>query len=102
VWNGAQLKAARLRRGWSQDELARETRTSVTNISRWERNRNTPSANMIPVLASALEAEEGSFFQSNGSDPDEDDDEADQEMAAALNTLVRLLVERARATREIA
>lgn len=94
-WDGALLKQARLRKGWSQDELAREARTSVTNISRWERNRNIPSGNFLPVLAHVLGTDEGSFFHVNGSDPSDDPEEAD--LLGALLSLLRAELARKKA-----
>lgn len=93
TWSGDRLKRFRLRKGWSQDELARAVPTSVTNVSRYERNKNKPGANMVARLAHALEIDEGELF-SNGSEPDEEDE---SELAAQLLFVLRGLI---RAERE--
>lgn len=77
TWEGAKLSEIRLSRGLSQDQLAWKAQTSVTNISRWERNKNVPSGNAVANLAHALGVDEASFFNTNGGDPEEDDEEAE-------------------------
>lgn len=72
VWSGARLKQLRLRKGWSQEEFARAADTSVTNISRYERDRVKPGANMVARLAHALGTEEGELYEDAASDDDEE------------------------------
>lgn len=94
TWNGKRLRELRLRKGWSQDQLARAATTSQRNIVRWENDQNKPGSNSIGRLAAALEVDEGDFF-SNGSDPDDAEDES--ELAADLLYALRAFV---RAERE--
>jgi len=63
TWSGSRLRALRVDKGWSQDELARAAITSQRNIVRWERNHNTPGANMVAALAHALGVEQGEFYE---------------------------------------
>jgi transcriptional regulator with XRE-family HTH domain len=63
IWNGQNLQQARLRVGLTQEGLARAIETSVTNISRWERGRNGPSAPNVFALARILGVEPEWFFQ---------------------------------------
>jgi len=76
-WNGKRLLEARLRRGMTQDDLARAVRTSVTNVSRWERSKNQPGASRVLMLALALDVEPESFFQADDED-EKDDADADR------------------------
>lgn len=99
TWNGKRLRQLRLRKGWSQDQLARAATTSQRNIVRWEKanglpGAHTPGANSVGRLAAALEVDEGDFF-SNGSSPDEEEDES--ELATDLLFALRAYI---RATRE--
>ena len=94
TWNGKRLRQLRLRKGWSQDQLARAATTSQRNIVRWEGNHNKPGSNSLGRLAAALEVDEGDFF-SNGSSPDDEEDES--ELATDLLFALRAYI---RATRE--
>ncbi len=59
-----QLRAERLRRHWSQQELADRLGTPVTSVKRWERKANTPSAYFRIKLMALFgkNAEELGFF----------------------------------------
>jgi transcriptional regulator with XRE-family HTH domain len=76
-WNGSRLVEARLRSGLTQDGLARAAKTSVTNISRWERSKNRPSASMVLALALILSVEPASLFQADDESEEQDDAESD-------------------------
>lgn len=52
--DGNRLKSLRELRGFTQDELADEVRTSIRNISRWENGGSDPSNEMVSLLAKAL------------------------------------------------
>lgn len=53
---GANVKAAREKRGWSQDELSRRgEKLSVVQISRIERGQRDPRLTTVLQLAAALE-----------------------------------------------
>lgn len=94
TWSGSRLRQFRLRRGWSQDELARAATTSQRNITRYENNVNEPRANMVGRLAHALEVDEGDFF-TNGSDSDEEDEsELAAQLLFALREIIRVERER--------
>lgn len=51
---GAQIRALRKKRGWSQEELAHHAGVHVTYLSGLERGHRNPSLNIIVQLASAL------------------------------------------------
>jgi len=84
-WNGKRLLEARLRRGMTQDDLARAVRTSVTNISRWERSKNRPGASRVLALALTLDIGPESFFQAD----DEDEVDADPDRLSIDEFLAR-------------
>lgn len=50
-------RIARLRRGheWTQDQLARKVGVHNRHISRWERDKNRPSATTLEKLAQVFE-----------------------------------------------
>src|SRR5262245_39894661 len=84
-WNGKRLLEARLRRGMTQDDLARAVRTSVTNISRWERSKNRPGASRVLALALTLDVGPELFFQAD----DEDEVDADPDRLSIDEFLAR-------------
>ena len=63
TWSGDLLRAHRIDKGWSQDELARAALTSQRNVWRWEKNQNVPGANMVAALAHALGVELDEFYE---------------------------------------
>lgn len=70
------LKEARLRRGFTQDDLAhelrrRDLRTNGTQVGRWESGLNTPRASVIPVLADVLEVSMDELYGSTSDDDEE-------------------------------
>jgi transcriptional regulator with XRE-family HTH domain len=99
-WNGNRLVQARLRSGMTQDALARAVKTSVTNISRWERSRNRPGAAMVLTLALALGVAPESLFQSDDESEGEKDDaesdslSVDEFLARRIDVLLRQRLER--------
>lgn len=84
TWNGSELREARLRRGWSQEDLARAAGLSVSNVSRWERDLHVPGGRMVQRLAGALEVPASSFFAGAELAVDED-------VMRAAADLIRLL-----------
>lgn len=48
---GEKIQALRTMKSWSQDDLAKKLGTKAPNISRWENNRGTPSAEALRELA---------------------------------------------------
>lgn len=48
---GEKIQALRTMKGWSQDELAEKLGTKGPNVSRWENNHGTPSADTLRDLA---------------------------------------------------
>jgi len=73
--NPARIYQARLRAKLTQDELAHRLRdrgikASARYINRWEKGVNAPRADVIPVLAEALEVSISELYQ-----PDDADDE---------------------------
>lgn len=51
---GGRIKAARLARGWTQQQLAQELGIAVMSISRWERGITRPAAEQEAKLAHLL------------------------------------------------
>ena len=49
------LKELRVKKGISQNELARDIGVHVTNISRYERGENRPTSDVLAKLASSLD-----------------------------------------------
>lgn len=87
-WNGKQLRQARLRRGLTQEQLARAAGTTLRNIPRWEGSQNRPSAGMVQSLAEVLGVDSAAFFR--GDEEEEHDEEAD---SLSLDELVRQRVD---------
>ena len=56
---GERLRAARLRRVWTQDDLARESGVPIVTISRWENGHvaGLPRQSTIRKLAAALDVD---------------------------------------------
>lgn len=59
----ANLKAARAERGWSQEQLSRETKLHTTAISKIEGGKRAPRFPTIVILAEALEVPAGRLFE---------------------------------------
>jgi transcriptional regulator with XRE-family HTH domain len=59
----ANLKAARKERGWSQEELSRQTKLHTTAISKMERANRAPRFPTIVILAEALQVPAGRLFE---------------------------------------
>lgn len=62
------LKRARVKKGLSQNDLAKIIGIHVTNISRYERGENRPAAEVLKKLAEALDVT--TDFLMNGSTDD--------------------------------
>lgn len=74
-FSGKRLLELRLRAGLSQSQLARKANIGEQQITRWEREKHTPSATAVGVLAAALGCEVGDLYVSgDGADEDEEDD----------------------------
>lgn len=52
---GDKISALRAARGWKQEDLAKQLKTTAPNISRWEANRIIPSAEALAMLAKAFD-----------------------------------------------
>lgn len=48
------LKVERAKKGWTQDDLARESGVTVNTIARYESGRNMPSLDVAVKMARAL------------------------------------------------
>jgi transcriptional regulator with XRE-family HTH domain len=57
------LKELRAERGWSQEDLSRESRLHTTAISKMERANRAPRFPTIVILAEALKVPAGRLFQ---------------------------------------
>jgi transcriptional regulator with XRE-family HTH domain len=58
----ANIKALRKERGWSQEDLSRQTQLHTTAISKMERADRAPRFPTIVVLAEAFEVPAGRLF----------------------------------------
>jgi transcriptional regulator with XRE-family HTH domain len=58
----ANIKALRKERGWSQEDLSRQTRLHTTAISKMERADRAPRFPTIIVLAEAFDVPAGRLF----------------------------------------
>lgn len=58
----ANLKALRKERGWSQEDLSRESRLHTTAISKIEGANRAPRFPTVVVLAEALKVPAGKLF----------------------------------------
>jgi transcriptional regulator with XRE-family HTH domain len=56
--NPERLKEARIKRDWSQKDLAGESKVSFEQISRYETGKSKPHASVIKKLAYALKVSE--------------------------------------------
>src|SRR5437899_492843 len=65
------LRGERLRRHWSQQDLADQLGTTVTSIKRWERKATTPSAYFRLKLTTLFgkSAQELGLYEEQSSDP---------------------------------
>ena len=68
------LKAERLRRGWSQLDLAFRSRVQPTDISRIERGRALPYPGQAARLAAALDLSESDLLTPVAAAPSTDED----------------------------
>jgi transcriptional regulator with XRE-family HTH domain len=68
------MRKARLRRGWSQSEFARQLNTAEQNVGRWERGANKPGADAVAAMARAT-GHDIEFFYVDG-DAEDDEEEA--------------------------
>ena len=59
---GSIIRAARLKKGINQPELARILNTSKNYVSNWEVGKARPDLNMIPSLCEALGISLNTFF----------------------------------------
>jgi transcriptional regulator with XRE-family HTH domain len=57
------LKELRAERGWSQEDLSRESRLHTTAISKMERANRAPRFPTIVILAEALKVPAGRLLQ---------------------------------------
>ena len=58
------LKAARKRRGYSQEELAQHANIAPSYVSMLERGQRIPPLDTVDALAAALDVEPTSLFRS--------------------------------------
>jgi transcriptional regulator with XRE-family HTH domain len=66
---GAAFRFLRLRRGWSQAEVARRLQVSRSSVSRWEAGNMSPDAAILPRIAAVLGADEDDARLIGGEDP---------------------------------
>ena len=90
VFSGERLRQRRLRRGFSQSELARHAALREQQIVRWERGKNVPNAAALGVLAAALDVAIDDFFEPADGSADDEDEEDDAALRRVASELVRL------------
>lgn len=81
--SGSKIKAARLRAGMTQSQLARAAQTSERNIVRWENDQNSPRAGHVAAIAKATGVDQGDLMQSLD-ESGEDEEDADRVFHADL------------------
>jgi transcriptional regulator with XRE-family HTH domain len=69
AFSGERLAELRERRGWTQEDVARQCTAaggsvSRSQVGRWESGENKPGARMLPVLAAAFKVELDEFLAS--------------------------------------
>lgn len=74
MFSGKRLRKARVRKGWTQDQLSRAIGVRERNIIRWENSQNVPRAETVAALAQATGHSIEFFYVATGAD--EDDEEA--------------------------
>lgn len=60
---GSNLKAARTKRGWTQEELAEHSGVQAGEISRMEASKRDPQVSTLLKLAAALEVPPGQLLE---------------------------------------
>jgi transcriptional regulator with XRE-family HTH domain len=93
-FSGSNLRQARLRRGWTQAELARRASVRERQIIRWENHQNEPRFEAMVALAQAL----GCSVRDLCGDTDEDEEAAPMatDMLRALRDQLTLAIDRER------
>lgn len=59
---GREIASARVRRGWTQKDLARESRFDQSTIAKWELGKRSPKVEDLLTLARALGANAGAIL----------------------------------------
>lgn len=85
--SGQCIRAARLRAGLTQAQLARAANTSERNIVRWENNQHAPRLEHIAAIASATGKELEFFLTGTPAD----DEEESRGVASFNRDLIRQL-----------
>lgn len=92
--SGDKIRQARLRRGWTQNDLARAVGTRERQIVRWENDQHAPRLETALTIAHELGV---TLAELCSGDADDDEEDADMptarecELLEALRPLVRLL-----------
>lgn len=95
----SRLKEARLKKGLSQNDLAKLVEVHVTNISRYERGENKPATNVLIKLANVLDTT--SDFLMNGSTSDiASNDITDKELLSLFKQVNQLATDRKKLVKE--
>jgi transcriptional regulator with XRE-family HTH domain len=108
-FSGRRMRKARLRKDWSQADLARATGLPEGSLGRWERDEHEPQGAAVVLIARAT-GRDVEFFYVEGS-ADEDEEEAalrrrardilsplTDDLAEALLAECRLRIENAEAS----
>lgn len=87
------LKQARIKKGLSQNQLAKEIGVHVTNISRYERGENRPTSEVLTKLANALDVT-GDFLMDGSMDDRAQGAISDKELLSQFQKVSQLSNER--------
>ncbi len=83
------LKQARVNKGLSQNQLAKEIGVHVTNISRYERGENRPTSDVLTKLANALDVT-GDFLMDGSMDDKAQSAISDKELLSQFQKVSQL------------
>lgn len=75
-FSGQRMRKARLRKNWSQGDLARATGLPEGSIGRWERGDHEPQGAAVVLIARALGREIEFFYVEGGGEAEEEEEAA--------------------------
>ncbi len=83
------LKQARVKKGISQNQLAKDIGIHVTNISRYERGENRPTSDVLTKLANALDVT-GDFLMDGSMDDKAQNAISDKELLSQFQKVSQM------------
>lgn len=94
------LKELRVKKGISQNELARIIGVHVTNISRYERGENRPTSDVLAKLANALDVT-ADYLMDGSMDDKAQSTISDKELLSQFQRLEKLPSEKKAVVKEL-